>query len=58
MKIYRAGDGCKAETIDSLNSQTNKGWGVLLSYKSVKTKDGKGSLRFRELIKNKTNANQ
>ena len=53
MIIYFAGNGRKAELSKKLCEHENKEWGVLLSYKDIQTKDKKGCLRFKNLIKNK-----
>ena len=52
MIIYFAGDGKKEEDdvfLHNMNDTTH--WGVLLSYKTIKTlKGNKGSLRFQRLM--------
>lgn len=52
MIIYFAGDGKKEEDDDYLfNMNDTTHWGVLMSYKTIKTlKGNKGSLRFQRIM--------
>ena len=49
MIIYFAGAGYKVEDSLRIQKEDNVQWGVLLSYKDQKTKDGKGSKRFQKV---------
>lgn len=49
MIIYFAGAGYKVENSEKIKKEDNDQWGVLLSYKDQKTKDGNGSKRFQKL---------
>lgn len=51
MIIYLAGSGRKPENNDRLKKKNSDNWGVLLSYKDTRTKDNKGSSRFKKLKK-------
>lgn len=51
MIIYFAGDGKKMEEDKHAISSKSKNWGVLLSYKSVKTKSNEGNKRFKRLMR-------
>lgn len=55
MIIYFAGAGRKVEDSKRLKAEPNSQWGVLLSYKDQKTKDGKGSGRFQRLYQYNVN---
>jgi hypothetical protein len=50
MIIYFAGDGKKQENSRRMRSMDSQNWGVLLSFKSIKTKSHKGNSRFQKLI--------
>ena len=53
MIVYFAGDGQKQEDDEHLlELNDHDSWGVLLSYKTIKTKrNNKGSTRFQRLMK-------
>lgn len=56
MIIYFAGAGYKVEDSKKIVAEDNNQWGVLLSYKDQKTKDGNGSKRFQKV--HQSNVNQ
>lgn len=58
MIIYFASGGRKVEEMTHVCAYKSKNWGVLLSYKDIKTKDKQGSSRFRKLIERKTDRNE
>lgn len=49
MIFYFAGNGRKAENVKTILEHPCKNWGVLLSYKDIRTKDETGSARFKRL---------
>ena len=51
MIIYFAGSGRKSEHNEKLLKQNSPNWGILLSYKDIKTKDRQGCSRFVNLKK-------
>lgn len=53
MIFYFAGTGRKVEDVEKIVDYPSKNWGVLLSYKDIKTKKGDGSKRFKAITKRK-----
>jgi hypothetical protein len=53
MIFYFAGNGRKPENVERIMNHPSENWGILLSYKDVRTKDGTGSARFKRVVKRK-----
>lgn len=53
MILYFASGGRKVEEMPHVLAYKSKNWGVLLSFKDIRTKDKQGSARFRKLIEKK-----
>lgn len=50
MIIFFAGDGEQTEDSKQLIRKKSKNWGVLLSFKTIKTKSNTGSARFNRIF--------
>jgi len=51
MIIYFAGNGVTNENSEVVINLQKDNWGILLSYKEIKTKKGDGNLRYKKLMK-------
>ena len=53
MKFYFASGGRKVEEMGKITALNSLSWGILLSFKDIRTKDKRGSSRFRKLTERK-----